>query len=344
MITLFLLAQVADNTAFVKDNAAQTNIIGLGGIIATIIVGILTCFVTWIVAMRSIKQMKLTYNMKSYPILTNDINIHNTSQTNDFKIYYKDDLLETPCLLAVDIENIRNKAIENPPIKISNTEDIKMIPGYFENLSEGYENIWSVESVTQNSCKLFLQHINPKQTAHLRIYLNKYPQKEFKFECPMADLQIQKGNSVIESYSKFNMKRDRNFVINIALIAIALLFFITIDSWRVIIDELIWYTGAKVSAVLSIVFVIAVLILAVILNICKPQKTTALINKHKRGMVLISLGMVIISFILLYLIVYNTLIITMASQFVTAIVTLLMQSISIHILTIVKSNSYFNKR
>ena len=30
MITLFLLAQVADNTALVKDNAAQTNIIGLG--------------------------------------------------------------------------------------------------------------------------------------------------------------------------------------------------------------------------------------------------------------------------------------------------------------------------
>lgn len=52
-------------------NMHQDNLIGIGGIIATIIVGILTSLVTWELTIRTIKQFKLAYSIQLFPILSN---------------------------------------------------------------------------------------------------------------------------------------------------------------------------------------------------------------------------------------------------------------------------------
>lgn len=340
MNLITLMAQSAVNDAMqTVEKATQTDIIGIGGILATIIVGIITCFVTWFVTMRTIKQLKISYSIKSYPILSNAININNRSQVDGFQILYRNKLLENPCMLAVDIENIGNKSIQNPPIRISSEEEIQIIPGYFENIPNGYEGIWKIESDSQDSCKLLLQHINPKQTVHTRFYLNKQPQKDFRFECPMADLQLQKSNRNIEVQTPLIMSRNPYVTINITLIAIIVLLFITMDTWNELLGELIYrYTNAHVQPIMVIIYILAVLIIALVINLCKPRTTTSLINRYKAIMGLISLSMILISFALLYLIVYNILIVSSTSQVITAIIALILLSLSIHILTMIRSH------
>jgi len=321
----------------VLETQAQPDIIGWGGILVTVIVGIITCLVTWFVTIRTIKQLKLSYSMKTYPILSNAINIHNPSQADGFKILYRNKLLENPWLLAIDIENIGNKAIENPPIKICTSEDIQIIPGYFEGIPDGYDEVWDIESETQNGCKISLQHINPGQTAHVRFYINKQPQKEFKFECPMADLNLQKNNRYIDKKQSISKSISTYAIINIALSVILCMFLLTTETWRFYIGELLDYTHARVSAGMVILYVVAVLVFTLILNICRLKATTLIIKQHKLFMGIASITMIIISIVLLYLVIYDIFIVMWIHQVITVIITLLLISVSIHVFSIIKS-------
>jgi len=341
---LLLTAQIALNevsqsmdAATVSEAQTQVDIFGWGGILATIVVGVITCIVTWFVTMRTIKQLKLSYNMRIYPILSNAININNPSQADGFKIMYRNKLLENPWLLAVDIENIGNKAIENPPIKISTQEDIQVIPGYFEDIPGGYDDVWEIESDSQRGCKLLLQHINPGQIAHARFYINKQPQKEFRFECPMPDLRLEKNIRSVSKKAIINKSLNPYPIINIALAAIICLFLFTIEVWQYLIGELIYNTHAHIEAWAVILYILAILVLALILNLCRPKGTTLIIKKHKIFMTIASFAMIIISMVLLFLIVYDIFIIYRTPQAVAAIISLLFLSISIHILTMLKS-------
>ena len=57
--------QAANTAQEVATQAPSNDIIGIGGIIATLLVGIVTCLVTWKLTMKSIKQLKISYNILS---------------------------------------------------------------------------------------------------------------------------------------------------------------------------------------------------------------------------------------------------------------------------------------
>ena len=60
MYLILLSAQLNANVAQEVASQAPTNdIIGIGGIIATLLVGIVTCLVTWKLTLKSIKQLKI---------------------------------------------------------------------------------------------------------------------------------------------------------------------------------------------------------------------------------------------------------------------------------------------
>ena len=85
---------------------------------------------------ESIKQLKISYNIQVFPILSNSVTKSTDINLDDLKIQYKDKELLNPCLLALEIVNIGNEAINEPPIKIRADEDIEIIPGYFEDIPE----------------------------------------------------------------------------------------------------------------------------------------------------------------------------------------------------------------
>ena len=82
--------QAASAAQEATTQAPSNDIIGIGGIIATLLVGIVTCLVTWKLTMKSIKQLKISYNIQIFPILSNSVTQNTDINLDDLKIQYKD--------------------------------------------------------------------------------------------------------------------------------------------------------------------------------------------------------------------------------------------------------------
>lgn len=159
------------------------NIIGIGGILATIVGSILSCVVTWIVAKKTIEKRKLNYSISIYPIL-------NLSDcTHELKVIYKGEELRNPCLIRIDIKNVGNKSVENPPVEIF-CEKSLLIPAYMEEVPCGYEEKWRAESVSKSRVKLNIDYINPKQVLRLRLYADLMNQDNPQIICPAQELEF----------------------------------------------------------------------------------------------------------------------------------------------------------
>lgn len=129
--------------------------------------------------------------MKIFPILSNTFTQNEDINLENFKIQYKEKELARPCLLTIEITNIGNEAIGNPPIKIRSDENIEIIPGYFEDVPLGYKELWRFDKTDSNECNVLLEHINPRQSVKVRFFLDDLPQKKINFECPMENLQTE---------------------------------------------------------------------------------------------------------------------------------------------------------
>jgi len=164
------------------------NLISIWNIVATVMIGIITCIVTIYLTKKSMKTKKLTYEMKLTPLIPSG----REEDFKNFKIYYNDEQLVKPYLLSVDIINSGNTAIENPPIEIEAMDATYIIPGYFEDIPPGYDDLWLSERKDAEICSISLEHINPGQVAKVRFYLDEEPGEEIVFKCPMKDLQLRR--------------------------------------------------------------------------------------------------------------------------------------------------------
>lgn len=323
---LLMAQQAATQTA----NAAQApshDIIGMGGIIATLLVGIVTCLVTWKLTMKSIKQLKISYNIQVFPILSNSVTKNTDINLDDLKIQYKDKELLNPCLLALEIINIGNEAINEPPIKIRADEDIEIIPGYFEDIPAGYEDLWSFDKTDPNSCNILLKHINPKQAVKTRFFLDNSPQKKIIFECPMQNVQTQEvayNNTITANKITVSSKS------NIILMAITALLFISMQQWSYYISEFIWFTGIHLHTNETVAFIMSLLLLTIITNVYGVPIVDKYIKSHPRRSTLIKLSMAIVSIILLALIISDYIIIGFIPQVTTAIIVIVLLSLLMH--------------
>lgn len=172
-----------------------TNSISIWNIVATVLIGLITCFVTIYITKKSMKVKKLTYEMKLTPLIPSG----REEDFKKFKIFYNDEQLVKPYLLSVDIINSGNTAIDNPPIKIEAMDATYIIPGYFEDMPPGYDDLWSSEREDAEICSIKLEHINPGQVAKVRFYLDEEPKAEIVFKCPMKDLQLRRINTELRA-------------------------------------------------------------------------------------------------------------------------------------------------
>lgn len=329
-----MATSVAENT-----NTPQDNLIGIGGIIATIVVGIITCLVTWKLTMKTIKQLKITYSVQLFPILSNSFTKNKELSLTDLQIEYKNKILQNPCLLTLDIMNAGNVAINNPPIKIRSNESIEIIPGYFEDVPHGYEELWSIQKNDSNSCALVLAHINPKQTVKVRFFLDNFPTKKLIFECPMENIQLQETTNSIDSKSN-STRMSSSQKANITIAIITAILFISIDQWRYLVDELLWSTGlyGYLPSYNVALLVIFTLILSLLLNVYGIEKIDKFVVSHPRQAIILKIGIIIVSIILLGLIIFNCIIVHFIPQLITAIVVSCLLALFIHLLTLSKNN------
>lgn len=340
--TLSAVNNVANAVETTTDTVANTqdNIIGIGGIVATIVVGIVTCIVTWKLTMINIEQLKLAYSYQIFPILSKSVTKSTDLNLSDFQIKYKDRLLPNPCLLTVDIINTGNKSINNPPIKIKNSENIEIIPGYFEDIPSGYETLWKMEKVELNCCKLSLEHINTKQIVKSRFFLADFPKKEVAFECPMPDVEIQKM-SVIDSNSSSSAKMSYYQKANAILIGITIFLFLTLERWtyyiRKFLDNLdFWYDSDDIE--IFMYYIMSIFTLSIIFNVFRIKKLDNYILLHLKQSKIMKIVIFLLYFILFLFIVYCVFILYVKPKLITGIIIVVLIAFLIHIFTIEKSD------
>lgn len=277
--------------------------------------------------MKSIKQLKISYNIQVFPILSNSVTQNTNINLDDLKIQYKDKELLNPCLLALEIVNIGNEAINEPPIKIRTDENIEIIPGYFEDIPAGYEDLWNFDKTNPNSCNILLKHINPKQIVKTRFFLDNLPQKKIIFECPMQNVQPQE---IIYDNANITNRITISSKSNITLIIITALLFVSIQQWRYFIDQFIRFTDVPLFTDLTILFIMTLLLLVIIMNVYGVSFADKYIKSHPKQSPFIKLTMAIVSIILLILIIFDYIIIGPIPQITTAIIVVVLLSLLIH--------------
>lgn len=327
-IVTILSTGIAKTITETATNENPDNLIGIGGIIATIVVGIITCLVTWKVTMKTIEELKIAYSARIFPILSNSITELNLV---DLQIKYKDKKLLNPCLLTIDVINNGNKSIKNPPIRVRVEDDIEIIPCYIEDIPPGYSELWKIEKKEANSCCIKLEHINPKQIVKARFLLNSFPDKDIIFECATPDVSVQKISSVIEA-KREEVRISNLHLGDVLMIIVTFLLFIKLDEWGYYLSYVINNSQLRyyLNAYELMFYVIGVLLFTIIFNLCgiKNIDKLCLDNIKSRNFLLIIL--VVICLFLFFIIIFN-IIKNVLIQYTIAFFTIIAWAMVLHI-------------
>lgn len=165
--------------------------IGVAGIISTLLVGVLTCIVTWAAAKRSQKTMKISWNADVSEVLHIGSELH----IGEIQIIHDGIEMENPYMIQMNIKNTGNTAIDSPSIKIKIENSKKVIPAGFGKIPYGYEDKWRLSSINDKECVANLDHINPKQELSIILFAEgKEPQ--IFVSCPMKDVFVKERDKL----------------------------------------------------------------------------------------------------------------------------------------------------
>ena len=174
------------NTAVIQ--LSNSDVITLAGVIATVVVGVVSWFVSAHLAKKSIRIEELSYRMKVTPLLNNKL----FKEADKLKIEYKGEQIDRLVFFEVDIVNSGNVAIKNPPIVISSLDATYIIPAYLEDVPAGYDDLWEIVREDGETCRISVDHINPGQTVKARFLMDKIPPGEPTFACAVPDLRVKR--------------------------------------------------------------------------------------------------------------------------------------------------------
>lgn len=161
--------------------------IAIAGVAATF----LASFVTWFVMKRQFASKKLTYSYAVEPIVMSA----DPDLARDLKVLYKGEELPEPALLSVEITNTGLTAIENAEFVIELPGTTYLLPGHFVDIPAGYLMLWDIERTDAQECTIKFRHINPKQTAKVRLLMDEMPKGDPLFACPMPNVECTKAST-----------------------------------------------------------------------------------------------------------------------------------------------------
>ena len=166
----------------------KADYIALAGVLATMI----SALVTWLVMKRQFASKKLSYALTVNTLLLK----RDAGLAQDLKVFYKGEELPEPALLSVDISNIGLAAVEDAKVIIQLPGVAYLIPGYFQDIPLGYDPLWTIERTDAEECEIHFKHINPKQTARIRLLMDEVPKGEPSVSCPMPNVELTKASRV----------------------------------------------------------------------------------------------------------------------------------------------------
>jgi len=170
----------------------QSDIIGLIGAVATVLVGVLTWFFSASHARKTMQRKALQYRMKITPLLNKGL----FKETDKLEIQYKGEAIDELVFLEIDIINNGNVALENPPIKIESRDATYIIPAYIEEIPDGYDGQWEIEREDGETCLIKAEHINPGQIIKARFLMDQMPPEDPMVVCPMPNLVMKRISDI----------------------------------------------------------------------------------------------------------------------------------------------------
>jgi hypothetical protein len=171
---------------------SQSDVIGIAGAAATVVVGVLSWLISAAHSRKTMQRKELQYRIRVTSLVNNAI----FKEAESLEIKYKGDVIDQLVFLEVDIINSGNVAILNPPMKIESRDSTYIIPAYFEDVPDGYDYHWSVEREDGETCRIKADHINPGQIIKARFLMDNLPPEEPMFTCAMPDLNIKRASDV----------------------------------------------------------------------------------------------------------------------------------------------------
>ena len=302
-------------------------------ILVNVLIAIISAMIAWRVAKVNTNAKTLSYRVSMYPILDYKFQSKNGGvPLKEIKIMYNGAVLPNPCLVFLEITNTGNKGIENPPILISNNEEIEMIPLEIENVPKGF--IWKIESENEYSCKISASLINSKQKLRASFFMSENPKNPLEFSCAMCDLSYHEVTGSIEKTKK--TKSDFKVPYGAALGGIALLLIFLMQTELAYNLKMIFSRNFGVVDFGFDIYIIAIPIFAAILSWAIPRRFNALLMEHR----LIGSGIAAIFFctasILLYMILQNIFFSSFRIQIIIAVITIVLYSSVIHVIHIMK--------
>ena len=171
---------------------STSDIIAITAVAVTLVVGVVSWFVSATLARRSMKRMEIQYRLK----MTSLLDKSRFRDANQITMSYKDDVIDELVLLEVDIINSGNIAIENPPLKIESKDATYIIPAYIDDIPNGYDTFWDFEREDGETCLIQANHINPGQVLKARFLMDQMPSGEPVFTCPMPNLKVRRTNNI----------------------------------------------------------------------------------------------------------------------------------------------------
>lgn len=312
---------------FLASTTIEIDIIQVSEFISGLVIGILGLWLT----MRGISDKKISVSQKVYPLFINNPVVNNSKCLSNLEIKNDGIVLDYPCLLTVDLVNSGNQGLENPLVKISNSEGIRMISGSIEDIPTGYEENWSIAQESPYSFVLKLDHINPKQTVKAHFLLEREPKEEISVNCSMLNLKIHRLGY---TRNQFIAKTAPISKINLYLIIITAILTFTTSRWSESIYWLARAMGGYIPPKLSVPFVLSTIILLIVLNFCgMPQNNAEWIaNKVKRRSIILAL--LIISMVILVGITVDTIGSNSSQQFVWGCIDVVLFSVLLRLLVI----------
>ncbi|WP_166486346.1 hypothetical protein [Cereibacter sphaeroides] len=169
-----------------RNNLGYAEYIALAGV-ATTLLGIL---VTWLLAKRQFETKKLTYSYDIEKLVRND----DPDLSQDLKVFYRGEELPEPTLMTLEITNIGHTAIESAAVIVQLPGATYLIPGHFVDVPAGYQSLWNIERTDAEECTITFKHINPRQTAKVRLLMDEMPGGEPRIACPMPNVEFSKAS------------------------------------------------------------------------------------------------------------------------------------------------------
>lgn len=294
---LTFLSDQAKNAANPSDR-----VIGIWGIVFTVVGIIISILVTWIFARKNRSEMKLEYQIAAVPLFANSSIVDVSKRALD--IQYNGKKISEPYMLIVDVFNTGNVAVQNIDIVVRSKDGNKIMPGYIDQIPDGYHEKWSVGEVPGDptATNIRLEFINPKQVVNARCYLDGKPDKGFSFECPLPNVQIN------ESRLSTNLDNPKSKLLNsgrswgnLILAGIILLLYVTVNLWTSQIDNLLYFLyrnyliRTPYDSTLIPMFVFATLIAALIWNAIGLGRFDKWLLRHKKGLKITSVISIVVS-------------------------------------------------